>query len=412
VIRHPIVILVLLTGLNLLNYLDRFVLSAVLPKIEEDLHMTRLVEGSLATVFLIGYFATSPFFGMVGDRGKRTRWIAAGVAVWSLATVASGLAAGQWSLIASRVVVGVGEASYATIAPTLIDDLAPRDKKGKWLAIFYAAMPIGSALGFFTGGFVGSHHGWRAAFFVAGGPGLLLALHCLLIAEPERHTASARPKENMWAIAKELFPLPVYRRTVLGYCAFTFAMGGFAFWAPSFLVHTYGLDLKPANFYFGAITVVTGAIGTFVGGVLGDRAAQKDRGHPDADTNRALGYLWICSLCTAVGAPLAALCFTAESSGNFFTFAAPCQVALFISTSPINAAILRSVPEHRRASAMALSIFAIHLLGDLWSPPLIGSLADHIAMRWAMFLVPFAFAVAAIIWWVPPVRNASAEGTK
>ena len=389
-IRRPILILVILTGLNLLNYLDRFVLSAILPKIEEELHLSKLVEGTLATAFLIGYFATSPYFGVLGDRGRRTRLIAAGVFVWSIATVLSGLAVGKWSLIAARIAVGVGEASYATIAPTLIDDIAPPEKRGRWLAVFYAAMPLGSALGFVVGGIVGEMHGWRAAFFVAGGPGLLLTLLCLLIAEPARSVASPTKRESMIAVAKELFPLRIFRRTVLGYAAFTFAMGGFAFWAPSFLVHTFALPLKNANITFGAITVVAGAIGTFVGGALGDRAARKDRGEADPDRNRALGYLSVCAYATALGVPFAALCMMAPSANAFFGFAVPCELLLFVSTSPINAAILRSVPESRRASAMALSIFAIHVFGDLWSPPLIGSLADRMAMRYAMLLVPLA----------------------
>ncbi|WP_394828717.1 spinster family MFS transporter [Pendulispora albinea] len=398
-IRHPLAILILLTGLNLLNYLDRYVLSAVLPRIEADLGLSKLVEGTAATVFLVGYFATSPMFGVLGDRGRRTRLIALGVAVWSLATLWSGLAAGKWSLLASRALVGIGEASYATIAPTVIDDLAPPERRTRWLAVFYAAMPIGSALGFFTGGLVQAQHGWRAAFYVAGGPGLVLALLCLLIVEPPRRAATTR--ESLLAAAKLLWPLRIYRRTVLGYAAYTFAIGGFAFWAPTFIYETYRLDLKSANLYFGGITVIAGAIGTVLGGFLGDAAAKKDRGESDPEHNRSLGYLATCALASAIGAPLAALCFVADTSGSFFAFSVPCQVALFVASSPINAAILRSVPEERRASAMALSIFVIHLFGDLWSPPLIGALSAYIPMRAAMFAVPVGFAIGAIIWFVP-----------
>src|SRR5918911_1220168 len=119
---HPATILALLTGLNLLNYLDRLVLSAVLPKVQETLHLSSFVAGALATVFLIGYFATSPIFGALA-------------------------------------VVGIGEASYATLAPTIIDDMSPPDRKGRWLALFYVAIPIGSALGYLPGGFVEARWG-------------------------------------------------------------------------------------------------------------------------------------------------------------------------------------------------------------------------------------------------------------
>jgi len=191
-IHDPRVVLALFTALNLLNYLDRTVLSAVLAPVQGDLHLSNFVAGWLPTIFLIGYFATSPVFGALGDRvpaGGRTKLIALGIAVWSAATVASGLAQGTGSLIASRALVGVGEASYATLAPTLIDDLAPASQKSRWMSIFYAATPIGSALGYLVGGAIESSHGWRAAFFVAGGPGLAIALLCLLIVEPPRPVA-------------------------------------------------------------------------------------------------------------------------------------------------------------------------------------------------------------------------------
>jgi len=410
-IRGPIAILSLLTALNLLNYLDRLVVAAVLPRIQSSLTMTDFEGGLLATIFLIGYFVTSPIFGTLGDRGKRTGLIAIGIAVWSLATVASGLATSTLSLFIARAFVGVGEASYATIAPTIIDDLAPPEKKGKWLAIFYAAMPIGSALGYVVGGAVEKSFGWRYAFFVAGGPGILLALLCLLIVEPERKTNVTR--ENPIQAARALLPYPIYWRAVLGYAAFTFAMGGFAYWAPKFLLKVHGMDLAAANKTFGAITVVTGFAGAMAGGWLGDRAAKKDRGGKTPDDNASLGFLRVCAWTTFLGAPLALGAILSGSAKGFFTWTFPAEIALFLSTSPINAVILRSVPMERRASAMALSVFVIHLLGDLWSPPLIGLLSDKFNMQLAMWLIPIAFFIAAILWWMraPASRDDQARMT-
>jgi len=398
VIRRPIVVLVLLTALNLLNYLDRYVLSAVLPKIEAELGMSKLVEGTLATVFLVGFFATSPIFGILGDRGRRTRLVAVGVVIWSLATVCSGLAADKWSLLLSRAVIGVGEASFITLAPTLIDDIAPLDRKGRWLSVFYASVPIGSALGFFTGGIVESHWGWRAAFFVAGGPGLVLAVLCFMLVEPARKMAAKR--SALLPTLRELLPMRIYRRAVLGYAAYTFAIGGLAFWAPTFLYQTYQLPLKTANLTFGGITVVMGAVGAVLGGVFGDRAARKDNGDPDPNRNQALGYLFTCAWSAGLGAVLLAISLSAQSAGVFFALTVPCQAALFISMSPINAALLRSVPEERRATAISLSVFAIHLFGDLWSPPMVGALADHMPIGRALQLLAVAFAIGAGLWYV------------
>jgi MFS family permease len=395
-IRRPTTILALLTALNLLNYLDRFVLSAVLPKIQEDLSLTNLEGGWLGTVFLLGYFATSPIFGYLGDRKRRPALIALGIIVWSLATVASGLARDLRTLLVARAVVGIGEASYATIAPTIIDDVAPADRKSRWLAVFFAAMPIGSALGFGVGGAVAKHFDWRMAFFVAGMPGMVIAAACLFIDEPPRH---ARERPDWVASFRQLVAVPVYVRTVLGYAAYTFAVGGFGFWAPKFLYTRYSMDLATANLGFGALTVVGGAIGTAIGGWLGDRATHRrlDRDpHLGAERAFVLGNLRVCFWGSAIGAPLAAACFLAPGPTAFFALVLPCEIALFLNSSPVNGVLLRSVPPGLRAGAMALSIFAIHMFGDLWSPPLIGALADHLPIQVAMMALPVAIVLSAL----------------
>jgi MFS transporter, Spinster family, sphingosine-1-phosphate transporter len=420
-IRNPKVVLALLTTLNLLNYVDRTVLSAVLAPVQDDLHLSNFVAGWLPTIFLIGYFATSPVFGTLGDRvpvGGRKRLIALGVAVWSAATMASGFAQGTASMVASRAFVGLGEASYATLAPTLIDDFAPAEQKSRWMSIFYAATPIGSALGYLIGGAVLHSHGWRTAFFVAGAPGLAVALLCLLIVEPPR-PALAKPGQgrSLLESARDLWSVPLYRGAVLGFCAYTFAIGGFGYWAPAYLHRQYGIAAGRASAIFGLITVAGGSIGTVVGGALADRAARKhlrlaearalveDAGaHGGAlgprvlDDAIARGNLEIPALGTAVGAPLAGIALAAGTASMFFKALFPAEVALFMLSGPINVAILRSAPPALRASAMALSIFAIHALGDLWSPPLIGLVADHAPMRAAMFAGPLVFALAAFVW--------------
>jgi MFS transporter, Spinster family, sphingosine-1-phosphate transporter len=430
-IRQPKVVLALFTALNLLNYLDRTVLSAVLAPVQGDLHLSNFVAGWLPTIFLIGYFATSPVFGALGDRvgtGGRTQLIALGIAVWSAATVASGLAQGTGSMIAARAFVGLGEASYATIAPTLIDDMAPPACKSRWMAIFYSATPIGSALGYLVGGAVESAHGWRAAFFVAGGPGIAIALLCLLIVEPPRPTvaggsvagagtyrtaSSTRPGDpgatGILGAARALSRVPLYTGTVLGSCAYTFALGGFAYWAPVYLFRQYGIAPGKASVVFGLVTVAAGSVGTLLGGALADRAArgrvreaEAAKGAPldgrEGDDAVARGNVWIPALGAAIGAPLSAVAIAAATAPQFFVAVFPAEVALFLLSGPINVALLRSSPPELRASAMALSIFAIHAMGDLWSPPLIGLAADHAPMQLAMFTGPAIFALAAFLW--------------
>lgn len=412
-IRDRRAILALLTGLNFLNYIDRAVVSAVVDPMSSELSLSNFQAGLLNSAFLIGYFATSPLFGARADKSARKGLIALGVAIWSLATVASGLATGFWTLLAARVVVGVGEASYAVLAPTIIDDLTPPDGKGRALAVFYLAIPLGYAVGYILGGYISDGWGWRASFFATGGPGILLALSCLLIVEPSRKLADAKAKllDGLREIAK----LPLFRRSVLGYCAYTAGVGAFAFWAPNFLVKQFphDLNLKTANFWFGVVLIAGGAVGTFVGGRWADRGLRKlpqpsPEGPYDAPEHKAAVnvLLRVCAAGMIIAAPLAAVCFFTPAYVAFFVIAFVVEVGLFLSTSPVNAACLRSVPIERRASSMAATIFAIHLFGDLWSPAALGLLQDHLDLRTAMMALPLTFAWSAYIWW-PRKREAA-----
>ncbi|HUJ58613.1 MAG TPA: MFS transporter [Kofleriaceae bacterium] len=403
-IKNRTAILALLTALNFLNYMDRTVLAAVLKDIEGDLSLSKLQAGLLATAFLVGYFVTSPIFGARADKGTRKGLITIGVAVWSLATAASGLATSFATLLIARAVVGVGEAAYATLAPTIIDDITPPDRKNRALAIFYLAIPLGSAIGYPLGGIMAKHLGWRNAFYIAGGPGLAIALSCLLIAEPSRKLAGAkaRIRDSLRTLAR----IPLYRRAVLGYCAWTWGAGAFQIWGPQFLQDRFSLDEAAAGTYFGAVLVVAGAIGTIVGGRWADRT---QRALPPADPTAPYDgrrnreginpLLRVCALGMVAAAPLGVACFVMPNAASFFGFAFLCSIGLFLSTSPVNAIGLRAVPPELRASAMAAMIFAIHLLGDLWSPPTVGLLQDHLPVTLAMMAVPLAFALSAYLWW-------------
>jgi MFS family permease len=309
--------------------------------------------------------------------------------------------------VASRAVVGVGEASYATIAPTIIDDVAPPARKGGWLAFFFAAIPVGSALGYIIGGKVlGITHSWRSAFFVAGGPGIVLALVCLLIAEPAHQHKEGAARPDLVASARVLSRLPVYRNVVLGYCAYTFALGGFAFWAPYYIAEHYSVPTASASYNFGLMTVIGGAVGTFIGGALGDAWARRAGGEAN-DEGVIRSALRVCTLSAGLGAPLAAAALFAPSVTTFYAVALVCEIALFMHFGPFNVVILRSVPMGLRASAMAVSIFASHALGDLWSPFLIGLVSDHVKMVYGMLLVPATFALAGVIWQFAPIRRTS-----
>ena len=178
--------LAVLAFINLFSYLDRYVISGALEGLKGDLKLSDTQLGSLMFGFLLVYSLLAPIFGALGDRRSRPRLIALGVACWSFATAMSGLAINFLSLFAARAAVGVGEASYVTIAPSLLSDYFPVRQRGRVMAIFFCAIPVGTALGYVVGGFVSTHFGWRAAFWVAGVPGLALAALCLLLRDPPR----------------------------------------------------------------------------------------------------------------------------------------------------------------------------------------------------------------------------------
>jgi MFS family permease len=277
--------LFILTGLNLFNYLDRSILSAVLPALQKDLGLDDDQGGTLGTAFMLGYFLTSPLFGFLGDRLPRKWLIAAGIFVWSLGTVLSGLANGFWSLIAYRVLVGVGEASYATISPSLIADRFFGTKRNTAITIFYVAIPIGAALGFILGGQIAAARSWRHAFIWAGAPGLLLALLLIPFADTPRSEASGKEKPTV-RDALRLFCSGDYMLVILGYTAYTFALGGFQHWGQSFLVREHGLALEHAGNFFGLTMVIAGLAGTFLGGMTASAWQKRTRA----------GYAWLLGL--------------------------------------------------------------------------------------------------------------------
>src|SRR5947207_5004572 len=223
-----------LTFINLFNYLDRWVVAAVVESIKKsELHLTDTQIGLLPTGFIIISTSTSPLFGTFGDRAKRPPLIAFGVAVWSLATALGGFARGFASLFTARSAVGVGEAAYGTIAPALLADFFPLERRGRVMAVFFMAIPVGSAAGYVLGGLVDQHFGWRAAFWIAGAPGLLLALLVLLVKDPPRGLHDAPAPEQAptrWTAAyRDLFRNRPFILTALGYGAYTFALGGLGF---------------------------------------------------------------------------------------------------------------------------------------------------------------------------------------
>jgi MFS family permease len=391
--------LAVVTLLNFLNYIDRYIIAAVLPRMQSEMGLTNAQAGLLATAFLVAYFITSPVFGALGDRLSRTRLMAFGVGAWSVATAATGIMRNFAQLVTARSFVGVGEAAYGTISPALLSDYFPKSQRGRSFSIFYVAIPVGAAVGYLLGGLIEPVFGWRAAFYVVGLPGILLALLALTIPDPPRGaTEESIPSlpESVWTTLKGFLRNFAYGGTVLGYAAYTFAVSGLAFWMPEYLERIRGLDLSRANFIVAGVTVIAGLAGTFVGGYLGDLLSGRVK-H---------GQLWLCGLSSVAAIIPTVLALTVPSAPAYVIWLFVAELLLFLSTGPVNVVIVGVVPVGARAMAMAVSIFVIHLLGDAISPPIIGALADFSSLARAVLIVPAAVAISGFLWITTAVGTA------
>jgi MFS transporter, Spinster family, sphingosine-1-phosphate transporter len=398
--RAGILALALLAGINLLNYLDRYVVAALLPDLKRALHPSDFELGLLMSGFLVVYMLAAPLFGRLGDRGSRPRPIAIGVFLWSLATGLSGLARSYGQLLAARAVVGIGEAAYGTIAPSLLADLFPRSTRGRAFAVFNMAIPVGAALGYIVGGVMRAHFSWHAAFYVAGIPGVALAAWMLRLPDPPRGAKEHEPaasrgepaasagEERSWAVYLRLLRQRPYVLTVLGYAAYTFALGGLAFWMPTFLERVRGIPAESASAGFGEIVVLTGFVGTFAGGWLGDYWLRFSK----------QAYLWMSGWITLLAVPAVYLALGVAAPVVFYPALIGAELLLFMSTGPINTVIVNLVSPTERASAVALSILTIHLLGDVLSPSIIGKLSDLSSLGTAVMIVPGAVGICALLW--------------
>ena len=276
--------LALLFGMNLLDYIDRNILAAVLPQIQAEMGLSSTQAGALGPAFLIAYTVFAPLMGWAGDRYNRTRLLVCGVGLWSLATVGSGFADTYGHLVLARSLLGIGEATYGTLAPTILADLYPRERRGQILSFFYLAIPVGSALGYVLGGVIEPHYGWRAAFWIVGGPGLVAALSGLLLREPPRGAMDSAegvddlvsmhaPGHVSWRDYGILKHNRSYIHNTLGMALMTFALGGLALWMPAFFHRVRGMTLQEANLWIGPLTVGAGLLGTTDGRLAGGSAA-------------------------------------------------------------------------------------------------------------------------------------------
>jgi len=379
-------ILLVLGALNLLAFLDRYLIAALASQVMQELALTDKAFGFLGTGFFLVYLVTSPVFGHLGDRWSRRRLMAAGAALWSLATSLTFWVGSYPALVAARGLVGVGEASFGTLAPAYLADLTSLGRRARVLGWFYLALPVGSALAYLLAGLLGGPWGWRPLFLLAGFPGLVLAALTLhlpaappLQADPPRSAAG----DN----SRPLWRIPTLRLVNLGFGMVTFALGGLAFWMPRYLEVAKGLSLSQANLLLFAAVTLAGGLGTVAGGFLGDRLLKYTLGAP----------LWVSGLGVALALPLAAAVIFSPHPTLYGPALMAAVFLLFLNPGVLTAVVVSVAGPRRRARAVALNIVVIHLVGDVPSPFLIGWASDLWGLKWGVSLTLVALAAGAAL---------------
>ena len=389
-------VLLILTTINFLNYIDRQIIYAVFPLIKQDMLLSDKQLGLIGSAFVIVYLITSPIFGRLGDLVSRKGIIALGVGVWSLATVGASIAQNYSQLLLARSLVGIGEASYVVTAPTLISDYFGRERRGKALSFFVMALPVGSALGYILGGHLGEIYSWRSAFLIVGFPGLLMVLLCLKIKEPKRGAVDDavvyEPSGDSLQIVnlREVYIMLLKNKqfviAVLGLAAYGFAIGGLGAWVPTFLHRINGLPIGLANKLFGITLIASALLGTLAGGYLGDYFLKY--------TKKA--YFLTSSTGMLIGVPILITAILSRNPSVYWP--AVFFTAFFLSFAVVlNAAIINAVHPKIRSTAMSVNIFIVHIFGDAVSPPMIGWISDLSDLKTAIMLTPIMIAVGALI---------------
>src|SRR5213595_1528473 len=385
--------LLLLLGINLFNYIDRQILAALEPDIRATFFASGDVNamtktGLLGDAFFVTYMISAPLLGFLADR--ISRWVIVGSAVilWSLASGASGLAATFAILFATRICVGIGEGGYGPAAPTILSDLFPIEIRGRVMAIFCAAIPVGSALGYVIGGLIGAHLGWRWAFYLVAPPGLLLGLLCFRQRDPRadaRHLAQKSPRRSIRDYVN-LFRTRSYLINCIAQTLMTFVTGGLGFWVPAYLRYR-NQSPDVGMTIFGLITVVAGLVSTLLGGIIADRLRPRFPG----------SYFWVSGIGMLLACPIFIVAlyipFPAAWIAMFVAI-----FFLFLNTGPSNTALANVSLPAVRATAFAANIFVVHALGDVQAFWLLGYIGGHANMHVAFLFVSGIILLSGVAW--------------
>eukprot|EP00250_Pteridium_aquilinum_P019414 c24423_g1_i2 orf=340-1779(-) len=385
--------------------------------IQGDFGLSNFEDGVLSSAFMVGLLIASPIFAHLAKVCNAFKLIGVGLSVWTFATAACGFSVEFWTIAISRMLVGVGEASFVSLAAPFVVDNAPPNKKTAWLSLFYMCIPVGMALGYVYGGVVGSLWHWRVAFWGEAIVMLPFAIFCfvsrpiLMIGQVDgkpgddeqlegcsKSDSNEDLKRKLEAFGqhtkiclkdiKTLFQSRTYTINVLGYIVFTFVLGACSYWGPRAGSSIY--NLENADLVFGGVTVICGIFGTVAGGLILDKIG--------ATISNAFKFL---SITTFIGTVLWFASFTSRTLLIFIPLFSFGSLFIFATQGPVNFLTLQCVPTDLRSLAMAVSTVCIHVFGDVPSSPLVGLLQDRLNnWRVTTLILTTIFFLASFLWFL------------
>lgn len=380
---NPKIILLILFLINLFNYIDRQVLFAVFPLLAKDLNLNDAQLGLLGSVFMIVYTLTAPVIAYFADKSPRQIWVSVCAVLWSGATALTGMAKNFFHIAMARSFIGIGEAGFTSVSPSLAAEGFDKTVRARILAILGLALPLGSALGYLLGGLIGQHYGWRMAFYILAIPGFLLAVWAFVYIKDKRKTQD----KNEIKISNYLqfFKSKSFVYVCLAEAMATFTLGGLAAWMPTYFHRYYGFSVAEAGTKFGIMIIIAGLIGTLGGGMLADFS--------NKFTKRAYFYTTLFGYMMAL--PFGLLGLLCENQTLALLCFGIAMSFVFMQTS-LNAAIISITSLKIRSMAFAFHIFVIHALGDALSPMTIGKISQAFDLQLAVFIA-IVFLIPAIV---------------
>jgi predicted MFS family arabinose efflux permease len=402
---NPWATLFLFLGLGITCSIDRFILASLLTPITHDLHLTDEQAARTWVAYTVAHTAALLFLTWWSLRSRRKAPILIGLVIWSVATIGSGLAGALLPLLFWRAAVGFGEGGFIALSPSWLADVFGAKWRNLVFGIFGSTAYIACGIGYVAGGWIAAHYGWSKAFFLAGVPGLVLAVLLFFLREPERghadRDARAAQRRVRFKDVVALFRLPAFSIHLVGRLAYGFGLSGLL-WGPMFFHRAFGLTNQASSAFFGYSFGIAGVIGAVFGGWVGSAFLRQ----------RRAGYEILLAVAAALTASSLLPGFQSPEIG---LAKLGIVLGLFgngLGTGVQTTVTVESVPVELRDASVLIGFLGSAFFGSVISSESIGIVSDHFGLRAALLLVPAAFGTSALSWVVLAVYGYRRKGVR